>query len=98
MSKEYLKNPHPGEILKEEFIVPLGISQNELAQMIFVPSNRIHDIIRGKRRITANTDLRLCKLFGLSKGFFLRLQGRYDALEEERKWCSDIDKIIPLNI
>ena len=67
-----------GEILKEEFIVPYGISQNALANAIGVPANRIHQIVKGTRAITADTDLRLCKFFGLSDGFFLRLQSDYE--------------------
>ena len=69
-----LRNPHPGEILKEEFLNEIGISQNKLAEAIGVPGNRIHAIVNGTRDITADTDLRLCKFFGLSEGYFLRLQ------------------------
>jgi addiction module HigA family antidote len=60
-----LRNPHPGEILKEEFLNEIGVSQNQLAQAIGVPGNRIYAIVNGTRDITANTDLRLCKFFGL---------------------------------
>ena len=65
-----LRNPHPGEILKEEFLNEIGVSQNQLAQAIGVPGNRIHAIVNGTRDITADTDLRLCKFFGLTEGFF----------------------------
>jgi antitoxin HigA-1 len=63
----------PGEILKEEFLNEIGVSQNQLAQAIGVPGNRIHAIFNGTRDITADTDLRLCKFFGLTDGYFLRL-------------------------
>jgi antitoxin HigA-1 len=80
----FLKNPHPGDILKEEFLEPLGLSQNALAQAIGVPSNRISDIIRGRRGITADTDLRLSRFFELSDGYWLRLQNSYDTMEVRR--------------
>jgi antitoxin HigA-1 len=80
-----LRNPHPGEILKEEFLNEIGISQNQLAQAIGVPGNRVHAIVKGTRDITADTDLRLCKFFGLTDGYFLRLQNAYDMLEARRK-------------
>src|ERR1019366_6174385 len=60
-----IRNPHPGEILKEEFLNEIGVSQNQLAQAFGVPGNRIHAIVNGTRDITADTDLRLCKFFGL---------------------------------
>ena len=68
-----LRNPHPGEILKEEFLKQVGISQNQLAHAIGVPGNRIHAIVNGTRNITGDTDLRLCRFFGLSEGYFQRL-------------------------
>jgi len=61
-----LKNPHPGDILKHEFLQPTGLSQNRLAHAIGVPPNRIHSIVAGARSVTADTDLRLCRFFGLS--------------------------------
>lgn len=79
-----LKNPHPGDILKEEFLEPLGLSQNALAKTIGVPANRISEIIRGRRDITADTDLRLARAFGLSDGFWLGLQVAYDLMEARR--------------
>lgn len=78
-----LKNIHPGEILQEEFLKPLGISQNGLAKDIGVPPRRINEIIHGKRSITADTDLRLARALGTSEGFWLGLQADYD-LEEKR--------------
>ena len=68
----------PGELLKEEFLEPMGISQYRLAKEIGVPAQRIGQIIAGKRAITADTDLRLCRFFGLSKGYWLRAQTAYD--------------------
>jgi antitoxin HigA-1 len=79
-----LHNPHPGEILKEEFLNEIGMSQNRLAHAIGVPGNRVHAIVNGTRDVTADTDLRLCKFFGLSEGYFLCLQNAYDLLEAKR--------------
>lgn len=79
-----LKNPHPGEILQTEFLEPLGLSQNALAKAIDVPANRINEIIRGRRGITADTDVRLARYFGLSEGYWLRLQNTYDLMEARR--------------
>jgi len=69
----------PGELLSEEFLKPMGISQYRLAKEIGVPAQRIGAIIAGKRTITADTDLRLCKFFGLSDGYWLRAQAAYDT-------------------
>jgi len=90
-----LRNPHPGEILKEEFLNEIGLSQNQLAHAIGVPPNRIHAIVNGTRNITADTDLRLSKYFGLSEGYFLRLQNAYDTLEAKRQIMSQVAKIKP---
>ena len=83
-----LKNIHPGEILLEEFLKPLQISQNKLARDIHVSPRRINEIILGKRSITADTDLRLARAFGTSEGFWLGLQIDYD-LEQERLLLGD---------
>ncbi len=90
-----LRNPHPGEILKHEFLNEIGMSQNRLAHAIGVPPNRIHAIVNGTRDITADTDLRLCKFFNLSEGYFLRLQNAFDTLEAKRRITAQIDKIKP---
>ena len=90
-----LHNPHPGEILKEEFLIEIGMSQNQLAHAIGVPPNRIHAIVNGTRAITADTDLRLCKFFRLSEGYFLRLQNAHDLMEARRKNGQIINKIKP---
>ena len=93
--EQQLHNPHPGEILKEEFLTEIGMSQNHLAQAIGVPENRIHAIVNGTCDICADTDLRLWKFFGLSEGYFLRLQNAYDTLEAKRRIAEEIAKIKP---
>lgn len=90
-----LKNPHPGDILKHEFLDEIGMSQNALADAIGVPRNRIHAIVNGTRDITADTDLRLTKFFRLSEGYFLRLQNAFDTLEAKRKIAPLVAKIRP---
>src|ERR1700728_2063677 len=90
-----LQNPHPGEILKEEFLNEIGMSQNQLAHAIGVPTNRIHAIVNGTRDITGDTDLRLCKFFGLSEGYFLRLQNAYDTMAARRRIAAQLAKIKP---
>jgi antitoxin HigA-1 len=91
----FLKNPHPGEILQEEFLEPLGLSQNALAKAIGVPANRINEIIRGRRGISADTDLRLARFFGLSEGYWLRLQNSYDMMAARREDGNAIRRIRP---
>lgn len=78
MSKK-LPPIHPGEILLHEYLKPMGISQYRLAKEIGVPAQRIGQIVAGRRSITADTDLRLCKFFGLSDGYWLRGQARFDT-------------------
>jgi addiction module HigA family antidote len=78
MKNEKLTPIHPGEILKEEFLEPMGISQYRLAKDISVPPRRINEIVHGKRSITADTALRLGRFFGMSAQFWLNLQTRYD--------------------
>jgi len=90
-----LRNRHLGEIIREEFLAEIGMSQNRLAHAIGVPPNRIHAIVKVERYITADTDLRLCKFFGLSEGYFLRLQKTHDTMEAKPKIASKIDKIEP---
>jgi addiction module HigA family antidote len=75
---ELLTNPHPGEILLEEFMKPLAISQNALARAVHVLPRRINELVLGKRSVTADTDLRLARYFGVSEGFFLGLQADFD--------------------
>jgi len=88
-------NPHAGEILKEEFLDPLGMSQNALARAIGVPPRRINEIVLGRRAITADTDLRLSRYFGMSEGFFLRLQTSHDLMERKRALGDALDRITP---
>jgi addiction module HigA family antidote len=90
-----LPNPTPGEILLEEFLKPLGLSQNELARAIHVPPRRINEIVLGKRAVTADTDLRLARYFGMSEGFFLGLQVEYDLMEKRRELGADLKSIRP---
>ena len=92
---ELLPNPHPGEILLEEFLQPMGVSQNAIARAVHVPPRRINEIVLGKRSITADTDLRLARYLGLSEGFFLGLQADYDLMERRRQIAADLDTIAP---
>ncbi len=89
MSDEKLLTPiHPGEILMEEFLIPMGISQYRLAKDISVPPRRINEIVHGKRAITPDTALRLSRYFGLSERFWVNLQARYE-LEVEKDRLKD---------
>ncbi len=85
----------PGEILFEEFLKPMGISQYRLAKEISVPAQRISEIVAGKRSITADTDLRLCRFFGLSGGYWLRAQAAHDTEVVEKKLASILKRIKP---
>lgn len=93
---EKLKNIHPGEILLEEFLIPLEISAYRLAKETFLPQTRISEIIKGKRRITADTALRFSKYFGTSAKFWLGLQDDYDLEEERNQKMEEIESIKPL--
>lgn len=95
---EYLENPHPGKILQEEFLEPLGMSQNALAKAIDVPSNRINELVRGRRGVSADTDLRLARYFGLSEGYWLHLQNAYDMMEARREAGNAILSIRPYRV
>ena len=90
-----LHNPRPGEILLEEFLKPMGLSQNALARALHVAPRRINEIVLGKRVITADTDLRLARYFGLSEGFFLGLQMDYDLMQRRREIDRDLKTIRP---
>jgi addiction module HigA family antidote len=85
----------PGEMLREEFLKPMGITNYRLAKEIDVPAQRIGDIIAGKRGITADTDLRLCRFFGLTDGWWLRLQGDYDTRLARATLAKKLAKIKP---
>jgi antitoxin HigA-1 len=90
-----LPNPTPGEILLEEFLKPMELSQNELARAIHVSPRRINEIVLGKRAVTADTDLRLARYFGMSEGFFLGLQSDFDLMEKRRELVVDLKSIRP---
>ena len=85
----------PGELLREEFLEPMGLSQYRLAKEIGVPAQRIGEIVAGKRAITADTDLRLCRFFGLSNGYWLRAQAAYDTEVAEEVLSETLKKIKP---
>jgi len=87
---------HPGEVLMEEFLEPLGITQHRLAVSIGVPPRRINEIVHGKRRITADTALRLARYFGTTDRFWLNLQTRFDLEVEKDRLGDAIDAIHPL--
>ncbi len=88
-------NPHPGEILLEEFLKPLGMSQNALARALKVSPRRINELVLGKRAVSADTDLRLGRYFKLHDGFFLGLQAEYDLMEQRRKLGDRLKEITP---
>jgi antitoxin HigA-1 len=90
-----LKPVSPGEVLAEEFLKPLGMSNYRLAKEIGVPAQRIGEILAGKRAITADTDLRLCRFFGLSDGWWLRLQADYDTEIAKAALAKTLAKIKP---
>lgn len=94
MSKKKMPPLHPGEILLEEFLKPMGLSQNRLALDIRVPARRINEIVHGKRRITADTALRLAKYFSMSAKFWLGLQADYDLDVAEDKLADRLNKEI----
>ena len=91
MKTKMLTPIHPGEILMEEFLKPLGISQYKLAKDINVPARRINEIVHSKRSITADTALRLSRYFKLSERFWLNLQARYDLEMEKDKFKGRIE-------
>lgn len=90
-----LKPVHPGEILREEFLNPMGISKYRLAKEIGVPAQRIGEIVAERRSITADTDLRLCKFFGLSEGYWLRGQAHYDTEVAKDALAKQLKRITP---
>ena len=85
----------PGELLKEDFLNPMGISQYRLAKELDVPTQRIGAIVSGKCSITADTGLRLCRFFGLSNGYWLRSQVAYDTEVAEEKLADELENIKP---
>ncbi len=93
---EKLKNIHPGEILKEEFLDPLAITAYRLSKETFIPQTRVSEILKGNRRITADTALRFSKYFGTSAKFWLGLQDDYDIEEESITKKNTFESIKPL--
>ena len=93
---EKLNNIHPGEVLLEEFLKPMEISAYRLAKETFIPQTRISEIIKGKRRITADTALRLAKFFGTTAKFWLGMQDDYDLEEEKNNKEKEINSIKPI--
>jgi addiction module HigA family antidote len=92
---ELLINPTPGDVLLEDFLKPLGMSQSSLARAIGVPPRRINEIVLGKRSVTADTDLRLSRYWGMSEGFWLALQADHDLMRRRRQLGGSLDKITP---
>ena len=90
--------PTIGEVLASEFLEPMNISQNALAKTLGIPQNRISDIINGKRGVSADTDLRLCRYFGLTDGYFTGLQMDFERISAKRKLQKELKKIKPLKV
>ena len=87
---------HPGKMLLEEFLVPLGLTQRELASAILVPYQRVNELVRERRGVTPSTALRLSRFFGTSPGFWMNLQLRWDLYHAQRAEAEQIDDIRPL--
>ena len=96
--KKYINLDHIGKILVEEFMEPYNLSQNALARSLGVAPSRITDIVNGRRSITADTDLRLTRLFSLSEGYFLRLQEHIEITLIKQKISSELEQIVPLKL
>jgi antitoxin HigA-1 len=86
---------HPGEMLREEFLQPMGITQQQLADSIHVPFQRINELVNGKRGVTPSTSLRLAKFFGVSEDFWMNLQIRWDLHKTKKKEQAILDEIKP---
>lgn len=95
---DQLPNVHPGEVLREEFLIPLELSQNRLARALHVPPRRVNEIVLGKRSISADTALRLARLFGTSERFWLGLQIDFDLEEARRKGGERIAAEVPAGL
>ena len=93
--EDLLTNPTPGTILLEDFLKPIGMSQTALAGALGVPPRRVNEIVLGKRSVTADTDLRLARYWGLTPGFWLRLQIDHDLMERRRELGDSLDRIQP---
>ena len=97
MAEVIMEPVHPGEILLEEFLIPLMLSQYQLAKELSVPARRINEIVHGERRITADTALRLARFFGTSEGFWMNLQTRYDLELERDRLGPVLEEIRPIS-
>ena len=86
---------HPGEILREEFLLPLGMTQRDLASAIRVPYQRVNEVVRGRRGVTPSTALRLSKFFGTTPGFWMSLQLRWDLYHVQRAEAAQLENIRP---
>jgi antitoxin HigA-1 len=95
MTDRDIAYPHPGEILRHEFLVPMGITNYRLAKAIGVPAIRIGEIIAGRRSVTADTGLRLSRFFGLSDGFWIGLQADYDREMTRAALADELAAIVP---
>ena len=91
-------NIHPGEILREEFLKPLKLTSYELAKQLHVPAPRVHDIVLGKRGITADTAVRLAKFFGTSEQFWMNLQASYELRQVKRQLVRELRQIAPRRV
>ena len=97
MNNEKIINPHPGEILLEEFLKPMGLSQNRLAMELRVPCHRVHEIVHGRRGITADTALRLAKFFGTTPDFWMNLQKSYDLAAAKESLGIELTRVQTLD-
>lgn len=95
ITTDLIPNPTPGDMLLLDFIEPMGLTQNGLARAIGVPPRRINEIVLGKRAVTADTDLRLARYFGLSDGFWMGVQADYELMERRRQIEADLAAIAP---
>jgi antitoxin HigA-1 len=92
---DWLQNEHAGALLASEFMEPLGLSESALASALQMPAERLNAVIAGRAAMDAELDLRLSRYFGLSEGFFLRLQIQYELLEAKRALNGELDRIVP---
>jgi addiction module HigA family antidote len=92
---DLIANPTPGDVLRLDFIEPMGLTQNALARAVGVPPRRINEIVLGKQAVTADTDLRLARYFAVSEGFFLGLQTDHDLLAQRRRMGKVLARIEP---
>lgn len=97
ITTDQLVNPTPGEMLLEDFLLPMDVSAEALALEIGVPAERVGDILAGRAAITADIDLRFARFFGLSDGFWLNVQADHDLLEQRRALEAELARIRPVN-